>query len=262
MAGFLFAGFFLAAFLAAGFVDVAAIVIRDVGSGSDGIRVLPPFADSGHPRGRPRGSSSRGFFARPGRDDDPDDLPASLGHIGATRAIHDCRTTSTSSSAGTRCLCSVAPMPQLLIVHHTASPATHELLGAVRSGASAPEIDGVEVVVKAALEASASDVLAADGYLLGTPANLGYMSGALKHFFDTVYYPCLESTTGRPFGAWIYGNNDTGGAAAAIEKITTGLGWRKAQPILEIMTAPDANTREQAWELGATVAALLSGALS
>ncbi len=153
-------------------------------------------------------------------------------------------------------------MPQLLIVHHTASPATHELLDQVRSGARSPDFEGVEVVVKAALEATPSDVLVADGYLLGTPANLGYMSGALKHFFDTIYYPCVESTQGRPFGAWDHGNNDTGGASAAIDKIATGLAWRKAAPTLEITSALDAPQREAAWELGATLAALVSGALS
>ena len=91
-------------------------------------------------------------------------------------------------------------MPTLLIVHHTASPATHTLFDAVWSGATDPAITGVDVVARPALTASAVDVLHADGYVLGTPANLGYISGALKHFFDQIYYPCLTTTTGRPFG--------------------------------------------------------------
>ena len=54
-------------------------------------------------------------------------------------------------------------------------------------------------------------MLEADGVLLGTPANIGYMSGALKHFFDTVYYPCLDATVGLPFGVYVHGNDDTAG---------------------------------------------------
>ena len=63
-------------------------------------------------------------------------------------------------------------------------------------------------------------MLAADGVLLGTPANIGYMSGALKHFFDTVYYPCLDATVGRPYGVYVHGNDDTAGALTSIERIT------------------------------------------
>ena len=111
-------------------------------------------------------------------------------------------------------------MVSLLIVYHTPSPATHAMFEAVVDGASAPAIEGVEVVTRAALGATASDVLGADGYILGTPANLGYMSGALKHFFDTIYYPCLEETGKRPYGAYLHGNSDTDGARLAIEKIT------------------------------------------
>ena len=92
-------------------------------------------------------------------------------------------------------------MPRLLIVHHTPSPSTQALFEAVLAGAAHPDIEGVEVVRWAALAATVPDVLEADGYLLGTPANLGSMSGALKHFFDTVYYPCLDATRGRPFGS-------------------------------------------------------------
>jgi hypothetical protein len=71
----------------------------------------------------------------------------------------------------------------LLVVHHTPSPATRELLEAVLSGGNDPEIEGVDVVVRPALAAVVPDMLNADGYLFGTTANLGYMSGALKQLF-------------------------------------------------------------------------------
>src|SRR5438477_11803039 len=112
-------------------------------------------------------------------------------------------------------------MPRLLIVHHTTSPSLHSMFDAAHDGATDRSITGVERGVRPALAATAIDVLGADGYLLGTPANLGYMSGALKHFFDQIYYPCLDATVGRPFGMYVHGNNDTGGALKAIHTITT-----------------------------------------
>jgi NAD(P)H-dependent FMN reductase len=146
----------------------------------------------------------------------------------------------------------------LLIVHHTASPATHSLFEAVRAGATDPQIIGVDVVVRPALTAAAVDVLEADGYLLGTPANLGYISGALKHFFDQIYYPCLDATAGRPFGLWVHGNNDTTGAVKAVEVITTGLKWRLAQPPVSVIGEPQRADLDACTELGAALAALLS----
>ncbi|HKN99737.1 MAG TPA: flavodoxin family protein [Pseudonocardiaceae bacterium] len=149
-------------------------------------------------------------------------------------------------------------MPRLLIVHHTTSPNLATLFDAVVAGATTPEIEGVDVVRRPALGATATDVLEADGYLLGTPANLGYMSGALKHFFDTVYYPCLDATRNRPYGVYLHGNNDTVGALRGIERITTGLGWRlAAQPVVVIGEPAKADV-EACWELGATIAAGLA----
>lgn len=129
------------------------------------------------------------------------------------------------------------------------------MLEAVVSGATAPEIENVRVVRRAALAATASDVLAADGYLLGTPANLGYMSGALKHFFDQVYYPCLDETRGRPFGYYVHGGSDVTGAVRGIEAVTTGLGWRRAADAVTVTGEPDKAATEACWELGATLAA-------
>jgi len=126
---------------------------------------------------------------------------------------------------------------------------------AALSGATDPEIEGVDVVRRPALAATASDVLAADGYLLGTPANLGYMSGALKHFFDTVYYPCLDATRGRPFGCYVHGNSDVAGTVRGIESITTGLGWVKAVDFVTLTGEPGKAGLEACWELGATMAA-------
>jgi len=103
-------------------------------------------------------------------------------------------------------------MPRLLVVHHTPSPALQEMFEAAVSGARTDEIDDVEVIIRPALTAAAADVLEADGYLLGTPANIGYMSGALKHFFDGIYYPCLEATRRRPYGLYVHGGMDTTGA--------------------------------------------------
>lgn len=149
-------------------------------------------------------------------------------------------------------------MARLLVVHHTPSPALHTMLEAVRAGATASEVDPpVEVEVRAALSATAADVLAADGYVLGCPANLGYLAGAMKHFFDTVYYPCLEDTVGRPFAAYLHGNDDTTGARVALEKITTGLRWQRVAEVLEVRGAPSTQDRDACWNLGAVVAATI-----
>lgn len=145
----------------------------------------------------------------------------------------------------------------LLVVHHTPSPATRELLEAVLAGAHDPEVEGVEVVVRPALAATLPDMLDADGYLFGTTANFGYMSGALKHFFDIVYYPSLDHVAGRPYGLWVHGNNDTVGAAAAVDKLATGLALAKAADVLEVTGPIDAAVRERAYELGGTLAATL-----
>ena len=148
-------------------------------------------------------------------------------------------------------------MSRLLIIHHTPSPHCQAMFEAVVSGASDPEIDGVDVVRRAALTVSPAEMLEADGYLLGTPANLGYISGALKHAFDGAYYQILDSTRGRPFGLYLHGNEGSEGAERAVDSITTGLGWSKAAEYVVVSGKPSKDDLEACWELGATVAAQL-----
>jgi len=136
------------------------------------------------------------------------------------------------------------------------------MLESVLDGARTDEIEGVEVEAVPALRAGAADVLAADGYLLGTPANIGYMSGALKHFFDGIYYPCLDATVRRPYALYVHGASDTTGAVRAVEAITTGLKWRSARPPVRVTGQPGKADLDACWELGAVLAAELARLLN
>jgi NAD(P)H-dependent FMN reductase len=160
-------------------------------------------------------------------------------------------------------------MPRLLIVHHSPTAGVRSLSDAVVAGAHDDAIEGVEVVVRPALEARAADVLAADGYLLGTTANFGYMSGALKHFFDTIFLEAggalsddgsAASAGGggkKPYGLWVHGRYDTTGAVRSVQSIVGALPWRQAAEVLEVLGDVGDDELAAAYELGGTLAALL-----
>jgi len=131
------------------------------------------------------------------------------------------------------------------------------MLEAVVAGATDPGLVGVEVVRRPALTVSPVEMLEADGYLLGSPVNLGYLSGGLKHAFDQSYYPLLDSSRGRPFGAYLHGNEGTEGAERALASITTGLGWLQVAETVVVSGKPGRAELEACWNLGATVAAQL-----
>jgi multimeric flavodoxin WrbA len=120
-------------------------------------------------------------------------------------------------------------MKHLLVVSHAPSPNTLRLREAILEGARHPDIVDVETVAVAPLEAGPADVLAAQAIILGTTENLGYMSGALKDFFDRSYYPCLELTQGLPYALYIRAGRDGTGTRRAVESIASGLRWRAVQ---------------------------------
>ena len=62
------------------------------------------------------------------------------------------------------------------------------MVEAVLNGARSPEITGVESRLLTAATAQPEDLLQADGLIVATPENFGYMSGALKDFFDRSFY--------------------------------------------------------------------------
>ncbi len=147
-------------------------------------------------------------------------------------------------------------MPQhLLIVYHSQSGSTSRMAEAVIKGASSPEVDGVEVRVRSALEANAEDLLWADGFILGTPENFGYMSGAMKYFLDRVYYDCVDKINGRPYALFIRAGNDGTGALTSLRRILTGLAVREVQEPVLIAGEFDESRLADCEELGLTMAA-------
>lgn len=147
---------------------------------------------------------------------------------------------------------------RLLIVAHAPSPNTKALLDAVVAGATDPELAAaITVDTRSPFDTGPDDVLAAGAIILGTPENLGYMSGALKDFFDRIYYPCLERTQGLGYALYIRAGSDGTGSRRAVESITTGLRWRAVQPPLICRGAWQEAFLDPARELGMTMAASL-----
>ena len=151
------------------------------------------------------------------------------------------------------------------------------LTDAVVAGAHDDSIEGVEVRVVDALafargEADHTTLLEVDGYVLGTTANFGYMSGALKHVFDSTFLqiggaldpsggadPSAGATKARPYGLYVHGRYDVTGAVRSVQTIVGALGWRQGYDVLEAMgDITDADT-EAAYDLGGTIAALSAG---
>ena len=149
----------------------------------------------------------------------------------------------------------------LLIVYHTQSGTTSRMAEAVIRGARDPAIDGVEVRVRSALDADADDLLWADGFILGTPENFGYMSGAMKHFLDRTFYACENRVNGRPFALFVRAGNDGTGAINSMRRILTGLAVKEVQEPILFVGEFDESRLVECEEMGMTMAAGLEAGI-
>ena len=137
---------------------------------------------------------------------------------------------------------------------------TERLRLAVESGARAAGVP-VALTVRHALECGPAELLDAQGVLLGTPEHFGYMSGALKDFFDRTFYAAEGKLRGLPYGLFVSAGNDGTGAVRAVERIVAGYGWSAIAPPLVVVGDPTADDQHRAEELGTTLVAGLAAGI-
>jgi multimeric flavodoxin WrbA len=162
------------------------------------------------------------------------------------------------------------PVARLLVVFHSRSGGTRRLLDSALAGArmalgsgedAAVEKPTTELEVKHAFDTGVDDLGGAGAVLIATPANFGYMSGAMKDFFERVYHPCLEQTVGMPYSMIVKGDTDVDGAAASVERIATGMRWRLVLPPVLVVGDATGEQVDAAYELGASLAAGLDAGI-
>jgi len=151
---------------------------------------------------------------------------------------------------------SLSSVKTLAIIYHSRSGHTEQLAQAVLRGART-ESEVRSYLVKA-FDAGLDDLKNSDAVIFGTPENFGYMSGALKDFFDRTYDEALPLALNLPYALFISAGNDGSNAVREIDRILRGYPMRKvAEPILSIKQVTDEDLR-RCEELGATIAAGLA----
>ena len=150
-------------------------------------------------------------------------------------------------------------MKTLLIVYHTGGVKTAQMAEAVERGAKNEE--GVRVVMKRCAEAGAEDVLGADGLILGTPENFGYMSGMMKDFLERTFYACEGKVEGRPWALFVGAGQDGSGAVTSVERIVAGLRLKKISEPVVVVKELKPEQISALEELGAAMAAGLAAGI-
>jgi multimeric flavodoxin WrbA len=152
-------------------------------------------------------------------------------------------------------------MKRLVVIAHDPSSNTRAMVNAVLAGTRDDVVEQVEAIHVRPLEATAEHVLEAHAVIFGTTENLGYMSGALKDFFDRSFYDLVDHTDAMPYAMFIRAGKDGTGTRRAIESICGGLNWKPVQQPLICRGDWDEAFLDQCRELGLTMAAGLEAGI-
>lgn len=150
---------------------------------------------------------------------------------------------------------------KLLIVYHSMSGTTKEMANAVYQGATDSSVDNVDVTMQSTFDTNAEDLLNANALILGTPENFGYMSGAMKDFFDRTFYEVEGKLAPLPYAIFISAGNDGSGALTAIRRIAKGYPFIESQEPIVVKGKLNAEDRNRCVELGLTFSAGLEAGI-
>jgi multimeric flavodoxin WrbA len=131
----------------------------------------------------------------------------------------------------------------------------------VYAGATDPAVEAVDVRMKRAIDADARDLLWTNGIILGTPENFGYMSGAMKDFFDRTFYAVEGRIQPLPAAYFVKAGNDGSGALRAIRRIANGYPFHEVQEAVVVAGDATAEDHARCRELGLALAAGLDAGI-
>jgi multimeric flavodoxin WrbA len=144
---------------------------------------------------------------------------------------------------------------KILIIYHSQSTRTKLLADSVLKGVNT-ELN-VETRMKVAFDANLDDLLWADSVIFGTPENFGYMSGALKDFFDRTYYPAQKYQLSIPYAIFVSAGNDGTNAAKEIDRIALGYPLKKVFDPVIVKGEIDESDKKRCEELGLMISSAI-----
>lgn len=154
-------------------------------------------------------------------------------------------------------------LKNLLIIYHSQSGKVEKMAQAIRVGASDSDIDQENLHIKflKVKDAGLNDLLWCDGIIIGTPENFGYMSGAVKDFFDRTFYSAEGKLQGLPYCLFVSAGNDGSGAVTSVQRIVNGYAFKEIHPPLVSQGDVTDDMLKSCEEVGKTMAAGLEAGI-
>ena len=150
---------------------------------------------------------------------------------------------------------------QLLIIAHGPSDNTATLARAAFNAANDFESDDLNVRLLSPFDVQTEDVETANGIIIGTTENIGYMAGATKDMFDRCYNDWIDQCAGKPVGLYIRAGLDGTATTHALNSIFNGLRWRLIAPPLMLHGDWDTSFTNEVADLSLAMAAGLDAGI-